>query len=305
MILSLSCWGPWHLEMFQRFGAPSLRANLRPYDALVIHTRAINRAAICKAVPEAVVVADVDHMLDRALHSPERAMTVAWESDLQIAKRLEKCIGLLWPDVIWSAGIFDHYRALLARGSAVIFQHCPRIIADTAAADLETATTNRDLARIAIDHEHPLAQALHHDSGNYPEHSEAIHWRVPGGIMTRIMGQHPVIVDPARIVLNDRMMVESGEGVHEPGWVGDSDDAIALSLVPADRKCSPGLGWPDRAKLKEWQEHYPSPPSAPLSRASFRLHDRDVDDEIWRDVDDQADALIDGVFGAVPERVAA
>ncbi len=296
MIVSLCCWGPWHIEIFAKYGLPSLVAQLTSNDTIRLHTTSADvadLAAIGAGLPPNIeIVLDAKKLLSHGI-SGKSAQGYLFRQDFDIARKRGQVICQAWPDLVWGEGCFAHYRKLLKGGKTAIFQHFPRVLDSAPVAGV---TKHRDLARIAIAHEHPIGKAQYVGSGRFPDHVEVINWRTPQGVLTRIMSVAPLIVDARVHDLNGltQIVQDPGDGL---AVVQDSDDAIGLSLAIESHEAE--LHQPKafsidqaRAYLAKWGQRC----SPRLASASYCLHDQDMNPGLWLDFEREASATVASIF---------
>lgn len=305
MLISISCWGDWHTDVFCRFGLPSLLPQLLPDDHLVIHTLERDAPRIRRAAPGADVGLEIAHMLEKHLGSGKRIATKMWRRDFDRARAAGDVIAMISPDVVFGATCFPAYRRLLGEGRTAIFQQLPRVNYDGAENVLGLAGDNRDLAAVALNFEHHLSTAYRADSRQFPEHAELVNWRAPCGLLAKMLAASPLVVDPLRHELTSLMLLDAAAGPRF-GWIADSDDAIALSLTPALKD----LDWlvdgaADIDRLRAFQARYASPSNRELGARTYRLHAGPVPDAAWEDLEAQAAALAACVFDPLDGRSAA
>lgn len=266
MILSISCWGDYHTELFYRRVLPSLRPNLLPEDRIFLHT-----------IPQPGL-------------TPYEVQNLNWRNDIALARELGERILLLWPDNIWGENSFDFFRGAFANGASAIFMHCPR----TKDAIWPTRHDHRALARHALTHEHHLSWAYRADSICFPKHAELVNWAVLGeGLLTVQLGACPVALDPARHTLNSCMFLE------QPGRlvaVTDSDQAICLSLAPPGKD----LDWLKPAtlskdRIRAWLQVHTSPVNFWLRGQAYHLHYRDLTVADWLPAHMEHAAFLEGL----------
>lgn len=297
MLISISCWGDWHTKVFIEHGLPSLVPQMEPHDTLLLHTDMASHERLMPHLPDAC---DVDYWpgrhLAKAQTSGKLIQASMWLKDFQAAQKRREIVALLWPDVVYGSGTLAHWRALLSKSKLAIFQHFPRVVWETAEPVLKAATSHRDLARLAIRHEHPIMKAHYFGAPRFPDHAELVTWRTPAGIMTRLMGAAPVVADPMLFDLDGRTLLVQAPG-NCMAVVQDSDDAIGLSLAPGDY--SPdwaGEGPFTIERAREWQSAWGAPCNQRLAATSYRIHDGDATSGDWYDTEMDADAIMDGVF---------
>lgn len=298
MLISLSCWGAWHVDMFRRLGAPSLLPQLLQRDRLVIHTLPADAPALAAIAPAAEIRADIEPLLDEWRLSPKGAQMAAWRADVDRARAAGELVALAWPDVLWGGTVLAAWRRLVGEGCSAIFQQLPRVDADAAANLLGVGRTNRELAALALNFEHHLSWAYRADGDRHPEHAELVNWRAPVGLLARMLAASPVLFDPLRHKLGPLMLLDAPVGCGF-GWIGDSDDAIALSLAPAGKD----LRWLPRAsrpldinRLRAFQAAYPSPTNRELAVRSYRLHAGPASAAAWAPLEQAADRLVTQLF---------
>lgn len=299
MLISLSCWGGWHTEVFKRYGLPNLLApgNLPGIEhRLIVHTRHEDQAQIRALVPAGTeVVPDVDGYLRRGC-SPRITQAHIWREDFQRARRLGTSIALIWPDVAWSAGTFARYAALMAEGYGAVYQHFPRFDAG-AAVLLDGVTDPRRMASAFLAAgEHRISQLHRADSRDYPEHAELVTWRCEAGLLARMTAASPTVINTRPAELDGNLLLAPAP--HRVYVIRDSDEALGLSLTPSTHEASWGGGRHLTADhLRAWLSGYPSPHGEILARSSYRLHDRDTDEADWAHVEERAGVLMDRVLG--------
>ena len=290
-------WGAWHLDVFRRFGAPSLLPQLTDRDQVVIHTTQEDHDAVVEICPQAQIIVDADWWLTVKKLQPRSAHAAMWQTDIRRAQIAGTIIALAWPDVVWGPTMFQTYRKLLGEEKTAIVTHLPRIALDGCEETLARARTNRDLARIALEHEDHLGWMYRADGGKYPEYCDMVNWRTENGVMTRLFAMTPVCFDPLRHELSERMLLKNSAGARL-GFIGDTDEAIALSIAPVGKEtelmCEGNA--PDPVKIRAWSDAHFSPANAELAKLSHYLHGADLRPLEWLEIEKQADELAAGAF---------
>lgn len=310
--LTTVVWGEWHVDAFLRYGLPSLLApgNLDAIDyTLAIHTsprdagrlmpalrglkREIYTPIYTKPIENLAVSAGIQQMMHRFDRRHARKSGAVWA-----------CVP---PDVVWGEGTFARYRAMLETGKTAVFHHMPRVEIETAAAAIGGDFSRRNLARVALDHEHPLGRMHRADNPAFPPHCELAIWPAGGGLLSRMMSSEIKLADPVRVPINEAAQAAQPLGLGM-GVIQDADEAMALSLAPVykDRDWARD-GAPLSAQMaRDFLAKYPSPATRELARYSYRLHAGNVSPAAWVAAERQADTLMATIFdGWQPRECAA
>lgn len=299
--ISTTLWGAWHHDVFARFCRPNFLANMRDADCkLILHTRKSEVDQLIPGLPHGTeIFPDVPEDATSELGWSADAQSSRWKFDMARAKTAGANIAFLPPDIAWGPGVLARYVELLSAGAGVIYHHLPRVNLDTAAGELEGVTGNCGLAKIALEHEHHLGYRFRVDSSDYPTHCENVSVTSDHGILTRLLAGAPMAIDPSKCGFNHLAMPDRTA----PGMLAvirDSDEAIGLSLAPADKD----LNWMKSGKpldvgsIQAWLRAYTTPISPELARQSYRLHAAPVEPKVWKAAEVVMDRLMDEVFSA-------
>lgn len=298
MLISISCWGDWHTQVFIDHVLPSLAPQMTAGDTLVLHTDTASHERLMPHLPDAC---DVDYWPGRNLEVDPNARGKAiqnamWLKDFRTAQKRGDVLAMLWPDVVHGLGTLAHYRALLAAGKRVIYQHFPRVAWESFNDLILDLRTHRDLAAQALAHEHPIMAAHYVSAPRFAAHVDAVIWRTPGGTITRLLGAGPVVVDPAAFDLDGKTHL-----VQDPGdklaFITDSDDAIGLSLAPLGHEPQwTGDGPFSIDAAQEWQAKWGGPGFKALAAQSYRVHAGDIVAADWDGAEAEAQAIVGAIF---------
>jgi hypothetical protein len=295
MLVTLAVWGDWHIDVFRKYGAPSLMRNLGPDDQVLIYVRHGEDAAIRSIFPSAEIAFDAGHAL-RAGSSPVMAQIGCWNLGRKVAQERGQVHVAIWPDVVFGDGTFDAYRAHLKAGKSVIYHHLPRVTFETAEHRLRS-TGKHSLTATALENEHHLSWIYRSENPRFPGHSELINWAIPSGILTRMIATAPIVVDPRKHVVNEESQMLATFQPGQAAFIAGSDEAIALSLAPKDKDIS-WIPYPHEFSthsIYQWQMTYPSPVNAELVRHSYRLGFASPAD--WAKAEEAADDMMERIFG--------
>lgn len=305
MLISISCWGDWHTQAFIDHGLPSLVPQMTADDVMVLHTDVASHERMMPYLPDAC---DVDywpgkHLANGPLNG-KFAQNNMFLKDFTAARRRGDVLAMLWPDVIYGKDSLAHYRKLLAGGKRVIYQHFQRVTWETVKDALRAGLSHRDLARLAVEHEHRIMKAHHRDAPRFAEHVDSISWATPEGMLTRLLGGAPIIVDPALFDLDGKTHLVGDPG-DRMAFVTDSDDAIGLSLAPgAHEPRWEGEGPFSVDLAREWQDKWGGAVSRDFASQSYRIHWDDVIPADWHEAETEAQAIVSRIFAAPLEMAA-
>ncbi len=302
LLISTTLYGPWHLDTFERFCLPGLLRNMRDVECrLILHMRRSEVDQVKGGLPVGTMIwPDVPEGAPSELGWAADAQSNRWRADLEKAAHAGANIAFLPPDIAWGPGVLARYVELFNSGAGVIYHHLPRVDLDAAQGELEGVAKGRELARIALKHEHHLGTRFRLDSNDFPTHTENCSLTIPGGgVLTRLLAGAPLAMDPAKCGLNGLSMPDRTA----PGLLAvirDSDEAIGLSLAPAAKD----VDWMRSGRpfsvvaVQAWLRHYTTPISPELARCSYKLWEKKPLDGVhWYNAEAKADAIIDKIFG--------
>ena len=173
-------------------------------------------------------------------------------SAVQQARAEGAALVSLPPDNFYSDGTFPRMASWARAGKKAVVLPGIRLTRETAGPALEArwppeqtggSYPPRELARLAMDHLHPLTQSLFMDSGNFynpwPSH---IYWRVPGeGFLCRACHLHPLMIDPGQgealgeSTIDGAFLEELCSDPADVHVVEDSDEMMAFELTPREQ----------------------------------------------------------------------
>jgi hypothetical protein len=301
---TLVAWGDWHIDQFVRHGLPSLRApgNL---DAIEHHISAKTRPADLDRLKEALrdLNADVQAPLaDDVQGDQGTANSTVFGFNMQDradAASAGEAWALLSPDMVWGEGTFAHYRRLFESGKKAIFR--PLLRVDSEKAGTITDFKRRALARVALDCEHWIAKDRYRAAGDhFSSHAEMVIWPAPGGLINRTTTAEVQVCIPT-MLLNGQGLV-SAMDPSEMAVIGDSDEAISIAMTSPDKDFSwlMGSGPLTVETVRSFLRRYQSPACRHIAATSYRLHDEDIQDGAWDDIERGANDFIATVFEDMP-----
>jgi hypothetical protein len=270
-------WGEAYIDAFLRFVLPNHLApgNLQAFPDLAgstywIHTTAEDEARFLaspgfRRLQALMPTRLVFHPFAKGGNSYDRLIQATRQA-VQTAREAGALLVTLPPDNLYSDGAFPALAEWARAGKRAVVLPGIRLTQETAGPVLlerwpperagELPYPPRELARIALDHLHPLSRSLCTDSerfrNEWPSH---IYWRVgDAGLLCRACHLHPLMVDPgAGSALGDStidgaFLEELCADPADVHVVQDSDEMLALELSPRDQfpAAPPGHANPER-----------------------------------------------------------
>ncbi|MBB43615.1 MAG: hypothetical protein CMM44_07620 [Rhodospirillaceae bacterium] len=257
-------WGELHRNLLTEVSIPTILApnNLPAIYKSVVITYSIittfHDAAIIRSSPAFRTLSKIcevnfivqDTFRDRDIFSQHHY----YQHQEQLwAKEKNALLVTIVPDIAWGDGAFKYLKQKYDMGYRAFFIKCLRPNLETFIKDFrlnfkpdkQNAVTisNREMARLLIDHLHPLVVAQFADADHFASFSEVILWRTePNHTTKRVEGlliRAPfpsdfLIVDPsAGFRLSDSQMLNEGLEFNTINFVTNSDQIMMVSLTPS------------------------------------------------------------------------
>jgi hypothetical protein len=255
-------WGEAYIDTFLRIVLPSHLApgNLPAFPGLgrctyAIHTTAADVARfeaspafrrLCELLPTRLVARpeglDPEDRYERLIQGTRDAVREAREANAYLV--------ILPPDNLYSEGTFPALARWAEAGRKAVVLPGIRLTQETAAPEFlrrwppeaagRLSYPPRALARLALEHLHPLSQSLFTDSDHFhnewPSH---IYWRVDAdGFLCTACHLHPLMVDPGAggalgdSTIDGAFLEELCADPRDAHVAQDSDEMLALELSP-------------------------------------------------------------------------
>jgi len=314
-------WGDWHINAFLGLNVRTLLAagNLPALSASYsviydIYTRSADTAAISahenfrrlQTLATVRLHAIAEQLVsEHGASDPIRVHHETWGAAIATARGEGAFVLLMPPDVAWSDGSLRHVADLMRRGRKIIYNFYLRVVSDTFAEEfLEKYGANepaigvaaRELVRFSMRHIHPLMAAYTRSWENFPDHTEMIIWPVAReGLLVRTLARECFLFDPSIYPLDGRNLVARAAAPGDMEFITDSDALFAISLTPIGKDLDRWLATPktiDVAWLGYWWLEYDSPINDMTAAAKVRIHDVELTEKKWRQVEFGSDLLI-------------
>lgn len=315
-------WGKWHTGVFLDVNLSSLltEGNLPAFakqhevryriftskrDKKIIQAHPAFKEA-SKIVPFEFIECRLDNVPD-----PIGMHHALWRRSIEDARKAERFILFVPPDVIWSRDAFGNIANHFTSGKKAVFITYMRVISETCMPAVLATYGNgegpaidisaRDMVGIVFDHIHPLCLTYTRESPNFPIHPEFILWPIPGeGYLMRVLVREMFAYDPRQIDLNQAALPAHTLDPDEIHFVTDSDELFAISLAPLLKD----LNWYvrpqklDPIKVASWWLTYDSPANDLASAQDLQMHRSDMTEALWARASREADNLIARLQGS-------
>jgi hypothetical protein len=314
--LVTAVWGKWFVDVFLKFGIPSLLApgNIPRLCAngqgrYVIFTRRSDAQRIAASEAYARLSrhlpVELEALPDRIFAgNPHVIHMDLWGKAAKSAANRDEWIAFMIPDNITADGSLGHLADQFPAGKTSVYGIPLRVTEHTFLADADRLGHRsdgawiipaRDLMRLAFENLSPLGLSYLRDTQRFGDHPELVLYPVSGeGMVLRSFIHHSLAVDPARVELTQAMSPLRADKPAEIGFLTDSDQFICVSLTPISHQ----VDWfrerrhfsvVEAARLWNRVNHSAT---VPLAQRSFVFHYQDMTPAKWQPTIARADNAV-------------
>jgi hypothetical protein len=269
------------------------------------------RASPCYAQLAAAVPVEIVLFEDVDLGAKYGALIECHRRAISTADEVGAALVFLSPDAIWSDGTFRRLWQLGQAGTRVVMVGSIRLVKETfvpaylaahyCAATCSAAIAARDLVGLAMEHLHPLTEALFCDSERFGRGPSHIYWRVgKDGILARCFHLHPLMVNPLVRGLLPKSTVDADYtplACPDPASlcvVEDSDEIAGFELSAREQFGSFAPNRFSAADTAFYARYWTQSHHRKFVRHPIRFHAAELSPQ-WQDVEQLSDRVLDTV----------
>lgn len=218
-------------------------------------------------------------------------------------------------DTIFSDGSFKRFAELADAGKGAVMCYGPRLLKESFMREFQqkyyqedtciATISSRQLARLCIDHFHPVSESLCWDSEkSFNQSPTVLHWKVgKDGILARTFHPGPLMVNAKKrgLLPNETIdadyVVQACPDIDDLHFVQNSDELFVVSLTSKADQMAKTVTPPVRSKLQRtlaWA-HTSSYQHRVNLHHKLRIHATEISDE-WLEVEKASDKVVDTIL---------
>jgi hypothetical protein len=302
--LIIPVWGNWHLKVFADKALPTIlhESNLPAMAAaldvrVIIYTREAGETMLASLTPRLESVCEV--VVQNA--DMPRGYKDAWGYGFAQSRYRGALSMLVAPDIVWSAGSFAHIAALISEGGRrLVYMPHMRGLPETFAGE---TLSGEAMLRAVKAHPHPVNLSEEVTSKVFTLHPEMVLWPIAGGWIARLFAREPLVLDPARMLLNSQNLLAGDAPAEGLALVESSDAACGVSLAPRERESHfwnrDGVHEYHPDRLARFTKKYDSAVTRALASRTTLLRYGEIDAAELEDNERKANAAVERAFGPV------
>jgi tetratricopeptide (TPR) repeat protein len=274
--LITTVWGPRFTDLFLRVTVRSLLAegNIGAFGerheaVYSIYTMPetadqLRKSPVFQRLENSIPVEFVLFGFDEIDPAQPGSHWIGWRRGADVTEKNREIAFFIIADVLYATNTLRRWVGLFEQGYRAVWTSTTQAVLETALDEVEAkfpveslapiSLANDEVIDLAIRHLHPLIIAMFRDTRRASRHPEVVFTEVPGeGLAQRVIGSHPICVDPSYFSLSDAMVpLERFEAIafDEPTGLGlepllkTADLYACVSRIDGDRLSNMG-SWLD------------------------------------------------------------